>query len=159
MFMRVALVVLAIGAAVVSAKAVASLDAARRPAVDRPLAATARIARADDGHYWATGEVGGHKVRFLVDTGATAVSLTAADAWRVGIEISDRDYTHEITTARGPAKAAKVTLNSLTVDGVRVEKVEAVVIRDGLDVSLLGMSYLGRLSRFEASPTALVLRP
>jgi aspartyl protease family protein len=40
-----------------------------------------------------------------------------------------------------------------------VEKVPAVVVHDGLTASLLGMSYLGRLSRFEATPTALILRP
>lgn len=52
-----------------------------------------------------------------------------------------------------------MVLDHLTIAGARVNKVEALVIAQGLETSLLGMRYLGRLSRFEATPTALILRP
>ena len=147
--------------AVTTAKAVVTLDEARRaqPRYERPIAAVARIARADDGHYWATGEVDGEAVRFLVDTGATAVSLTPADARRFGIDTRGLTYDYEVITAQGRARAAAVRLEALSVDGATVRDVDALVIEQGLETSLLGMSYLGRLSGFEATPTALVLRP
>ncbi|HQT54100.1 MAG TPA: TIGR02281 family clan AA aspartic protease, partial [Phenylobacterium sp.] len=50
------------------------------------------IAKASDGHYWAQGTVNGSSVRFLVDTGATAVALTAADAQRLGFDPAKLDY-------------------------------------------------------------------
>ena len=62
-------------------------------------------------------------------------------------------------TASGRVGAARVTLDHVAVAGARVDHVEALVVRDGLPHSLLGMSYLGRLSRFEATPAGLTLRP
>lgn len=144
-------------------------SAARRPAL-RPAAEAAAvdtvaahgpasIAKASDGHYWAEALVNGARVRFLVDTGASAVALTAADARRLGFEPRDLDYSLEVATAAGAARAARIELASVSVAGARVEKVQAVVLDKGLPASLLGMSYLGRLSRMEATPSALILRP
>jgi aspartyl protease family protein len=119
----------------------------------------ASVAKSPDGHYWAEALVNGKRVRFLVDTGATAVALTAEDAARLGIHPSALDYTASVTTANGQAHAAQVTLASVSVAGARVSDVQALFIDNVLPTSLLGMSYLGRLSRFEASQSALILRP
>jgi aspartyl protease family protein len=119
----------------------------------------ASISKASDGHYWAEADVNGARVRFLVDTGATAVALTAADAQRLGFSPKDLDYSYQVTTANGPARAAAVKLASVSVAGARVANVDALVIDKGLDTSLLGMTYLGRLSRFEATRSSLILRP
>ncbi len=160
MFRYAVIALVAVLSAVTTAKAVANLDEARRTpnAYERPIAAVARIARAEDGHYWATGAVGGKSVRFLVDTGATAVSLTQADARRLGIDPAKLAYDYEVITAQGHARAAAIRLEQLSVDGASVPDVDALVIENGLETSLLGMSFLGRLSKFEATPTALVLR-
>jgi aspartyl protease family protein len=122
-------------------------------------AAAAQVLKAADGHYWAEANVNGHEVRFLVDTGATAVSLTTDDARRLGIDPADADYTAKVMTANGPARAARVKLDSISVAGAEVRDVDALVIESGLHNSLLGMTYLGRLSQFEASQTAMILRP
>lgn len=119
----------------------------------------ASIAKARDGHYWAEAEVKGERVRFLVDTGASAVSLTLADARRLGIQTDRLDYAYSVVTASGQARAAPVTLGEISVAGARLTDVQALVIEDGLESSLLGMSYLGRLASFEATRTALILRP
>jgi len=119
----------------------------------------ASIAKAADGHYWAEADVNGSRVRFLVDTGASAVALTAADARRLGFDTSKLDYAYKVMTASGQARAAAVKLGSVSVAGAQVANVDALVIEEGLDTSLLGMTYLGRLSRFEATKTALILRP
>ncbi|HYG26192.1 MAG TPA: TIGR02281 family clan AA aspartic protease [Caulobacteraceae bacterium] len=159
MLRRLLIVLLAVASAALAARVVANLDAGRRAAAREPAAAIARIPRADDGHYWANGEVGGRRVRFLVDTGATNVSLTPDDARHIGIDVAALAYEKEVITARGRARAAPVTLASLAVGGAKVEDVEALVIRDGLEASLLGMSYLGRLERFEVRAATLVLEP
>lgn len=119
----------------------------------------AALMKASDGHYWADGQVNGAPVRFLVDTGASKVSLTPQDARRLGLDLAGLVYDQRVRTADGDSLAARVRLSSVTVDGVRVADVDAMVIDRGLPASLLGMSYLGRLSRFEATPSSLVLDP
>jgi aspartyl protease family protein len=127
------------------------------PAVD-PLRSGA-VLKGGDGHYWAQAEVNGAPVRFLVDTGATEVALTAQDAERLGFDLSRLQYRSSVVTAAGRTRAAAVRLASVTVAGARLEDVDALVIENGLDSSLLGMSYLGRLSSFQATRQALFLRP
>lgn len=119
----------------------------------------AQIARSADGHYWAQADVEGRAVRMLVDTGASVVALTRADALRLGLRLEPSDFTQTVETASGPVMAAAVELDHVSVAGARVEDVRALVVEEGLPHSLLGMSYLGRLSAFEARPNGLTLRP
>lgn len=133
-------------------------------AAPEPVRPPAAIRKAEDGHFWAEAQVDGagvapSRVKFLVDTGATIVALTEADARRLGIDPATLDYGVAVHTAAGETQAARVRLASVSVAGARVDDVEAVVVREGLGSSLLGMSYLGRLSRFEATKSALILRP
>lgn len=119
----------------------------------------AQIARAADGHYWAEADIDGRAVRVLVDTGASVVALTRQDALRLGLHVAASDFTQTVQTASGPVKAAPVELDHVAVSGARVDKVRALIVEKGLPHSLLGMSYLGRLSAFEARPSGLTLRP
>jgi len=123
------------------------------------IGAPASVIKAADGHYWAEATVNGQSVHFLVDTGASAVALTLDDARRLGFEPRDLNYTYQVTTAAGQVRAAKVNLANVSVAGAEVQNVDALVIEKGLQTSLLGMTYLGRLSQFEATQTALILRP
>jgi aspartyl protease family protein len=128
------------------------------PAV-RPAVGGGALMKASDGHFWAEGDVNGTRVRFLVDTGATAVALTPQDAERLGIDLTRLSYGYTVVTAGGRARAASVKLASVSVAGAKLADVDALVIEKGLDASLLGMSYLGRLSSFQATRQALFLRP
>ncbi len=128
------------------------------PQQDTPAGA-ASISKAADGHYWAEANVDGHEVRFLVDTGASAVALTAEDARHLGIDPSTLSYNYTVATANGQARAAQIRLASISVGQARVDNVDAYVLDRGLETSLLGMTYLGRLSQFEATKTNLILRP
>lgn len=119
----------------------------------------AQVLRAADGHYWADARIDGRAVRVLVDTGASVVALTRADAARLGLALHPADFSATVVTASGPVRAAPVSLQAVAVAGARVERVEALVVESGLPHSLLGMSYLGRLSSFSATPAALTLRP
>jgi aspartyl protease family protein len=87
------------------------------------------------------------------------VALTGEDARRLGFDPQSLTYDVPVHTASGATHAARIHLASLSVGGARVEDVDAMVVNQGLTTSLLGMSYLGRLSRFEATPQALILRP
>jgi aspartyl protease family protein len=129
-----------------------------------PKPGSGAVAKAADGHFWADAQVDGaegpaQNVHFLVDTGATAVALTQEDAEKLGIKPADLKYAHNVTTAGGSARAAAVTLASISINGAKLENVQALVVSDGLDVSLLGMSYLGRLTRFEATRDTLRFQP
>jgi aspartyl protease family protein len=119
----------------------------------------AQVLKAADGHYWAEAEIDGRAVRVLVDTGASVVALTREDALRLGLKLTPEDFTRTVQTASGPARAAAVELKSVAIAGAEVRQVQALVVEDGLTQSLLGMSYLGRLSGFEATPVGLTLRP
>ena len=124
-----------------------------------PAPGSGAVAKGADGHFWADAQVNGQPVHFLVDTGATAVALTPEDAERLGFKAADLKYGYSVTTAGGASHAAAVTLTSVSVNGARLENVQALVVSDGLDVSLLGMSYLGRLTRFEATRDTLRFEP
>jgi aspartyl protease family protein len=170
MFKHAAILAMAVLSAIAAARgleafvspraAVASAATTAPPPVDvAPQAQAAEVAKGPDGHYWAQADVNGRWMRLLVDTGASAVALTPADAQRLGLDLASLDYDRPVTTANGQTRAATVRLDHVTVAGARVNDVSALVVRDGLSTSLLGMSYLGRLSRFEATRTALILRP
>jgi aspartyl protease family protein len=140
-----------------AASAQAAISAANAQAAQEGVRATIR--KAADGHYWANGQANGANVRFLVDTGATAVALTPADARRLGLDPAALRYSSRVVTAAGATRAAQVKLASLSVSGARLQNVDALVIEKGLDTSLLGMTYLGRLASFQATRDALVLQP
>ncbi len=129
---------------------------------DPPAGGDSRITaipKSGDGHFWATALVNEKAVRFLIDTGATEVVLTPADARRLGYDASNLTYDQKVLTANGQTQAALVTLTTVGVGHSEVANVDALVVKDGLSTSLLGMSYLGRLSRIEATPSSLVLHP
>lgn len=159
-------------ASVLAAQAVVSLDkrggTAMAAVATAPLraeggsashAGAAQIAKSADGHFWADASVNGSHVHFLVDTGATAVALTPTDAQRLGFEADELDFNYKVMTASGEARAARVVLDSVAVSSAKVTKVDAYVIEKGLETSLLGMTYIGRLNGFEATQTSLTFKP
>jgi aspartyl protease family protein len=135
---------------------------AATPPVHAPMPASGtpgQVLKGLDGHYWADAMIEGRAVRVMVDTGASVVALTPDDAARLGLKLTSKDFSGSIITASGPARAAPVELQTVAVAGARVERVKAMVVERGLPHSLLGMSYLGRLSAFTATPASLTLRP
>lgn len=117
-----------------------------------------RLRASQGGHFLATAEVNGKRVRFLVDTGATTVALTREDARRAGLKVDDLDYVVQVQTANGMTTMAPVRLKSIRIGSIEVKNVQASVARDGLEGSLLGMSFLRRLSGVEFKPNELVLK-
>ena len=111
------------------------------------------------GQYQAQVDIEGMRIAMLVDTGATLISLTSEDASRLGIRPAPSDYSVDIQTANGIAKAARVRLNEVRLETLSVRSVDAIVLpRDVRGKSLLGMSFLKKLGGFEIAQGTLVLR-
>ncbi len=111
------------------------------------------------GHFLADAAINGTHVRFLVDTGASIVSLSAFDAQRLGFNQKKLKFDRTVNTANGEAKVALVTLDELSIGSISRKNVQAVVAQDGaLSHSLLGMSFLNSISSFEIGDGVLILR-
>ena len=95
------------------------------------------------GHFLTAGSINGVSVNFLVDTGATFVSMGAAEAARVGVDIRKGQPTMS-NTANGPMVAYRVKLASIRVGDVVLYDVDALVSEQSMGFVLLGNSFLGR---------------
>lgn len=122
-------------------------------------AASATELKADTrGHFIVQAEINGRDIWVMVDTGATAVALSYEDAKEAGLRPGSLDFNIPITTANGVGMAARVKLDRVEIDGVRVYDVDGVVLPEGaLRGSLVGMSYLSRLRSFKVEDGVLYL--
>ena len=110
------------------------------------------------GQYQATIEIEGQRIAAMVDTGATFLSLSAQDADRLGIHPLPADFRYAVSTANGRAAVAKVQLRSVRLGGIEVRDVVALVSDRGqLSTTLLGMSFLSRLSSVRTDHGRLLL--
>ena len=111
------------------------------------------------GHFLVNGQVNGIAVRFLVDTGASTVAIPEADAKRMGIDYR-RGQVGASHTAAGVVPVYRVKLDSVTVGDITLLGVDGVVMEGpGLDVALLGMSFLNRTEmRREGTYLTLIKR-
>ena len=146
-------------------KAHRQVAAPRLPTYDSGREETARslvreieIREQRSGHYLVEGVVNGVDVLFLVDTGASKLTLAPQDAERIGLRPGRRDFTESYLTANGIVRGAPVTLREVRIGQLTVEDVEATVNEAPLHISLLGMSFLGRLDGYEARDGRLILR-
>lgn len=110
------------------------------------------------GHFVVAAEVDGQPVRFLVDTGASDVTLSGADARRLGFDPEKLSYTRRYQTANGVVHGAPVRLGRVTIGPIVVEDVPAAVTGAPMSHSLLGMSFLRRLAGFAVAQETLTLR-
>jgi len=111
------------------------------PASARQMVSLTADAR---GHYAAMGSLNGFPVTFLVDTGATSIAINADEAHRIGLDYRAGQATG-VGTAAGVVPAWHVTFNTVKVGGIVLNQVDGMVVETGLDVPLLGMSFLNRM--------------
>jgi aspartyl protease family protein len=95
------------------------------------------------GHFFTSGLINGHTVRFIVDTGATSVSLSEAEANRIGLDFKNGKLGYS-NTANGIAIVHRVSLASIRIGDVQVYNVDATVLPAPLPYVLLGNSFLER---------------
>jgi aspartyl protease family protein len=129
-----------------------------RPALPSPPFSVTLVADSQ-GHFLLEPIVNGTRLRMLVDTGASLVVLSREDARRIGINPAPSDFRATVSTANGSVQVAPVLLKQITVGELSVRDVPAVVFPDNkLQVGLLGMSFLSKLSHFEVAGGRLVLK-
>ncbi|MDR0735238.1 MAG: TIGR02281 family clan AA aspartic protease [Zoogloeaceae bacterium] len=107
------------------------------------------------GHFQINGAINGHSVRFLVDTGASTVSMGASEAQRLGLDLkhAERGISN---TANGMVTTYRLRLNSVKVGDITLNNVEASVLPQNMPVVLLGMSFLNR-TRMERDGDTMTL--
>ncbi len=126
----------------------AKSGAAAPAAASGPAVSTLVYTANEQGHVILDAAVNGASVRLLVDTGASLVTLTPADALAAGIPRGELVFNHRVSTANGSARMAPVTLRELRIGQLSIYDVPAAVL-ENLNISLLGMSFLGRVQSYE----------
>jgi aspartyl protease family protein len=97
------------------------------------------------GHFVSSGTINGASMNFLVDTGATMVSMGLNDARRAGINYLE-GTRGQSQTANGVTPVYRVKLTSVKLGDITLNDVDGVVHeKSSLPVVLLGMSFLGQL--------------
>lgn len=109
----------------------------------RSGAATVVLQADSRGHFAAQGHINGVAVQMLVDTGATSIALSAAEAQRLGIDYK-KGQVGRVETANGMAAAYRIKLNTVRLGDIEVNNIDAVVLEHGMSSTLLGMSFLNR---------------
>jgi aspartyl protease family protein len=117
------------------------------------------VGRTTGGDFAISAQINGAHVSMVLDTGASSVVLTRDDAKAAGLPLEVLNYSINIDTANGRARAAPVTLDRVAIGGLEERSVEALVAQPGqLRTSLLGMSFLNRLQSWQVSGDRLMLR-
>jgi len=111
------------------------------------------------GHFITRAEINGTSIDVLVDTGATAVALSYEDAQAAGLRPGSLDFNIPVQTANGATNAARVKIDRIEIDTVKVDDVDGMVLPEGaLRGTLLGMTFLSRLSSFKVEDGVLYLK-
>ncbi|MTH97558.1 TIGR02281 family clan AA aspartic protease [Roseibium sp. RKSG952] len=118
------------------------------------------IVRDGGGHFDIDARVDGVPVTFLLDTGASAVVLTARDAQRAGFNLAQLSYTAPVSTANGRALVAPVRIKSIRIADSQFDNVQGFVAKSGaLETSLFGMTGLDRFHSWRIQGDQLIISP
>jgi aspartyl protease family protein len=130
---------------------------ATQPAIQ--LMAMTELRSGDLGHYRVHARINKADIEVMVDTGASVVALSYEDAQRANIHPNTLVFNIPVSTANGTVNAARVKLDRVEIDTVRVENVDAMVLPQGaLNGTLLGMSFLSKLDSFKSEDGVLTLK-
>ncbi len=123
------------------------------------LMAMTELKSGNMGHYRVTARINRTNIEVMVDTGASFVALSYEDAQMAGLHPNTLDFNIPVSTANGVVNAARVKLDKVEIDTVRVENVDAMVLPEGaLNGTLLGMSFLSKLDSFKSEDGVLTLK-
>ncbi|RPF71861.1 retropepsin-like aspartic protease family protein [Aurantiacibacter spongiae] len=115
------------------------------------------LQRQVDGHFYAEVSIDGVPSRMLVDTGASIVALTGEDASAAGIYWDDHAIAPVAQGASGPVFGVPVMLPRVSLGAFEATDVDAIVVPDGLAISLLGQSFLSTVDRVEIADDRMIL--
>lgn len=103
------------------------------------------LTQGQGGHFFGSGAINGRAMRFMVDTGATTVAMSVAEARRLGLKYQE-GVPMRASTANGIASGWSIKLNSVRVGNVTVYDVQAAVVNSSMPTILLGNSFLNRFT-------------
>jgi aspartyl protease family protein len=115
------------------------------------------LQRAGDGHFYADVRIDTRDYRMLVDTGASVVALTGEDARGMGLHWDPNALAPVAHGASGPVLGVPVVLESVAVGDFEASGVQAIIVPEGLPVSLLGQSFLSQVPQVRISGDDLTL--
>ena len=115
------------------------------------------LSRQGDGHFYANVDVNSSEIRFMVDTGASGIALTGDDAEALGLTWSDEELHDVGRGVSGDVYGKRVRLQSVQLGDLHIADVEAVIIPNGLDVSLLGQSFLSKATTVKIEDNEMVI--
>lgn len=107
------------------------------------------VRASEDNHFYITININNVPIRFMIDTGASSIVLSPGDAEKLGLKLSERDFTRVYNTANGKVLGAPVKLNVIEVGTITARDVEASVNGADMEHSLLGMSFLSQVGKVE----------
>ena len=116
------------------------------------------LTKGQDGHFHANALADNVRIQFMIDTGASDIVLSPADATRIGIDLSQLSYTIRYQTANGPGRGARYRLAILSIGSIEFRDVAISVNQAEMDGSLLGMSFFERLTSFEIRGRKLIMQ-
>jgi len=103
------------------------------------------LSASSGGHFLTQGAINGRAVSFILDTGATMVAMSAADAQRIGLDFS-KGQPVMLNTANGNAPGYRIKLDSVRVGDVEVYDIDAIVAQQPMPYILLGNSFINHFS-------------
>ncbi|MDX2083131.1 MAG: TIGR02281 family clan AA aspartic protease [Rickettsiales bacterium] len=110
-----------------------------------------------DGHFYLNSKINGVKVRFMIDTGASDIVINLNDAKRIGADVKTLTFNKIYQTANGNSLGATINLEELEISGIKFKNLSASVNSGNMGVSLLGISFLKRLKKYEFYQDQLIL--
>lgn len=110
-----------------------------------------------DGHFYVNAKINGVDIRFMVDTGASDIAINLNDAKRIGLSTKSLIFNKRYQTANGVALGAAVTLEELEIADAKFTNINASVNGSEMGTSLLGMSFLKQLKKYEVFQDKLIL--
>ncbi len=129
-------------------------------APSQPSAGGRRVQMEPDvrGHFIGEFRLNGRPVEAMIDTGASVVAINRTTARRVGISLANADFSQKVDTANGTVHAAAARIDRMEIGGIVARNVRAVVLDDSaLSGTLIGMSFLGNLKRYQVENGRLLL--
>jgi aspartyl protease family protein len=110
-----------------------------------------------DGHFYVNAKINGQEIRFMVDTGASDIAINMNDARKIGLSTKSLIFNKRYQTANGISWGAGVILEEVEIANVKFSNIAASVGNNNMGVSLLGMSFLKQLKKYEFYQDKLVL--
>ncbi len=112
---------------------------------------------AEDGHFYIDLKINSVPVRFMIDTGASDITINISEAKRIGLDVKNLTFNRPYQTANGVSWGASVILREIEIGDIKFHDVKASVNNADMGISLLGMHFLRQFSRYEFYRDKLVL--